>query len=155
MSDKEGLNNKISKADKAAEIFCDGYNCAQAVLTAFCEDYGIDLDTARKISCGFGGGMGRTNEVCGAVSGAIMLIGLKHGKYIGEDEPAKEKTYALIQEFSRRFKELNGSVNCRELLGVELISGEKALIASKVKVICPKMVKDAAIIVADILERVE
>lgn len=153
MIEKEKIGENNSKAEKAVEIFSNGYNCAQAVLTAYCEDYGIDLDTARRISCGFGGGMGRTSEVCGAVSGAIMLIGLKHGKYLKEDELSKEKTYALIQEFNKRFKELNGSVNCTELLGVELLTGDKAFIASKVKTVCPKMVRDAAVIVEDILGR--
>ena len=95
--------------------------------------------------------MGRLQETCGAVSGAYMLIGLKHGKFLAEDEPAKEKTYALVREFSRLFKERNNTTSCRELLGVDLIGGDSELAAERLKTVCPKMVQDAAEIVEMLL----
>ena len=98
-----------------------------------------------------GAGMGRLQETCGAVSGAYLLIGLKHGKFTKEDDPAKEKTYTLVQEFARLFEERNRTLNCREILGVDLISGDRQIATERVKTLCPKMVRDAAEIIEQIL----
>lgn len=107
------------KSEKAKELFKSGYNCSQAVLGVFCEEFGLDFDTAMKISSSFGGGMGRMREVCGAVSGMFMAAGLI---YSTSDNSAQNKTrqYQIIQELAKRFKDKNGSIICRELLqGVE------------------------------------
>lgn len=105
------------KAEKAKELFKQGYNCSQAVLGVFCEELGMDFETAMKISCSFGGGMGRMREVCGTVSGMFMAAGLAFSTI----EPnAKIEQYKIVQELAKRFKEKNGSIICRELLeGVE------------------------------------
>jgi len=148
---KEVILMQQNKSDAAVACFAGGFNCAQAVLSAYCEEFGVDKDTALRISCGFGGGMGRLQETCGAVSGAYMLIGLKYGQTAENDKAAKEKTYALLREFSKRFEERNGTTNCREILGVDLINGDKQTASERVRAMCPKMVRDAAEIVESIL----
>ena len=107
------------KTEKAKELFLKGYNCSQAVVGAFCEELGLDFETAMKLSSSFGGGMGRLREVCGALSGAFMVAGLKNGCANPTDKTAKAEHYKLIQEMAAKFKEENGSIICRELLGVE------------------------------------
>ncbi len=107
------------KSEKAKELFKSGYNCSQAVLGVFCEELGLDFDTAMKIASSFGGGMGRMREVCGTVSGMFMAAGLA---FASSSDSATEKGehYKRIQELAKRFKEQNGSIICRELLqGVE------------------------------------
>lgn len=104
------------KVERAKELFLEGYNCAQAVAGAFCEDVGMDFDTAIKLSSSFGAGMGMLREVCGALSGAFMIIGLKYGYASPTDMEAKTEHYKLIREIAEKFKEQNGSIICRELL---------------------------------------
>ena len=106
-----------AKSEKAKQLFLKGYNCSQAVVGAFCEDLGLDFDTAMKLSSSFGGGMGRLREVCGAVSGMFILAGLKYGYSDPTDKTAKTEHYKLIQDMATKFKEDNGSIICRELLG--------------------------------------
>lgn len=107
-------------SEKARELFKQGYNCSQAVLGAFCEELGLDFETAMKISSSFGGGMGRMREVCGAVSGMFMAAGLKYGFSTTENPNAKGEIYKRIQELAQKFKDENGSIICRELLqGIE------------------------------------
>lgn len=108
-----------SKAEKARELFLEGYNCSQAVLGAFCEDLGLPFETALKLSSSFGGGMGRLREVCGALSGAFMVAGLKLGYASPTDSDAKAEHYRLIQAMAGEFKKENGSIICRELLGLD------------------------------------
>ena len=107
-----------AKTEKAKELFLKGFNCSQAVVGAFCEDLGLDFETAMKLASSFGGGMGRLREVCGAVSGAFMVAGLKYGYADTTDKTAKTEHYKLIQEMAAKFKEENGSIICRELLRV-------------------------------------
>ncbi len=107
------------KTEKAKELFKQGYNCSQAVLGVFCEELGLDFDTAMKIASSFGGGMGRMREVCGTVSGMFMAAGLA---FASSSDSASEKGehYKRIQELAKRFKDKNGSIICRELLqGIE------------------------------------
>lgn len=140
-----------SKTDEAVACFNDGFNCSQAILATYCEEFGLDKKTALQIACGLGAGMGRLQETCGAVSGACLLIGLSHGKFQKEDDPAKEKTYALVREFHRLFQERNGATSCRELLGIDLMTGDRQIVAERVKSVCPKMVRDAAEIIEQLL----
>ena len=108
-----------NKSEKAKELFKSGYNCSQAVLGVFCEELGMDFDTAMKISSSFGGGMGRMREVCGTVSGMFMAAGLAFASSNNSLED-KGTQYKRIQELAKRFKDMNGSIICRELLqGVE------------------------------------
>ena len=110
----------MTHSDRAKELFKQGYNCSQAVLGAFAEELGLDFDTAMKISSSFGGGMGRMREVCGTVSGMFMAAGLMFGPSDNENPSAKGEHYKRIQELAKRFKDMNGSIICRELLqGVE------------------------------------
>lgn len=109
----------------AEKLFRQGYNCAQSVLMAFEDVTGLERETAAKLASSFGGGLGRMREVCGAVSGAAMVLGIAKGCSDPADHEAKKAHYHLIQECARRFKEKNGSIICRELLrGVPDIDGE-------------------------------
>ena len=109
-----------TRSEKAKELFKQGYNCSQAVLGVFCEELGMDFDTAMRISSSFGGGMGRMREVCGTVSGMFMAAGLMYGPSDNNNPTAKGEHYKRIQELAKRFKDMNGSIICRELLqGVE------------------------------------
>ena len=107
------------KTEKAKELFKQGYNCSQAVFGVFCEELGLDFETAMKISSSFGGGMGRMREVCGTVSGMFMAAGLACYNSDGNGGNKAEQ-YKIVQELAKRFKEKNGSIICRELLeGIE------------------------------------
>jgi C_GCAxxG_C_C family probable redox protein len=143
-----------NKSDSAIQCFSNGFNCAQAVFSTYCEELGLDKETALKISCAFGGGMGHIGEVCGAVTGAFLAIGLKYGKYKADDVAAKEKTYALVQEFTKRFKAEFGSVKCKDLLKYDISDAEemkKAAEEGLFKSACPMLVKRATEIVEEIL----
>ena len=98
-----------NRVEKAEALFLAGCNCSQAVFTAFADEFGLDEELAKRLSCGLGGGVGRMREVCGAVSAAAMVIGMRLG-------PDKMKAYPVIQEFCARFKAEAGSIVCRELL---------------------------------------
>ena len=97
-------------SEKAANNFKSGYNCAQAVFLAFAEDFGLDKETALKLSSSFGGGMGRLREVCGAVSSMFAIAGLKHGYTSPNDDEAKAKHYELIQSLAEKFKSKYGTI---------------------------------------------
>ena len=99
----------MEKSDKAVELFKTGACCSQAVFCAFAEEFGMDPDTAMKVSAGLGGGVGRMREVCGAVTGVTLALGLKYG-------PDKAAVYPHVQELCARFKAECGSIVCRELL---------------------------------------
>ena len=105
-----------TKSDIAEEKFLSGYNCAQAVLYAFCDALQFDKNAALKLACGFGAGMARKQEICGAVSGGILVIGLKHGRGEREDKPQTEETYRKVRELMSRFESTHGSCQCRALL---------------------------------------
>ena len=97
------------KSEQAVKNFKKGLNCSQAVLSSYCEEFGLGCEQASKIATGFGGGM-RMAETCGAVTGAFMVLGLKFGNNTAEDKESKAKTYEKIVEYTRRFKARNGSV---------------------------------------------
>lgn len=109
---------ELMRREKAMALFEEGYNCAQAVFLAFSDLHGMDERMAAALSSSFGGGMGRLREVCGAVSGMFMTIGILYGY---EDPKAREEKtahYARVQELAAAFQEKNGSIICRELLGL-------------------------------------
>ena len=102
-----------------------GYSCAQSVFYAFCEDLGVEEDTALKLACGFGGGMGRKGEICGAVSGGILALGARYGRGEKEDRTATEATYARTRELMDEFTRRHGTCLCRQLLnGCDLTTKE-------------------------------
>lgn len=113
------INIETSKyAQKAMELFKEGYNCSQAVVLAFEDKYNMDRKTALMLSSSFGGGMGRLREVCGSVSGMFMVAGLLYGYDSPKDFDAKKIHYERIQELAGEFSSRNGSIVCRELLGL-------------------------------------
>lgn len=116
----------MERKEKAMSYFHDGYNCSQAIVLAFSDLIGLDESTALKLSSSFGGGMGRLREVCGAFSGMIMVAGILYGYDKADDTTAKKEHYRRIQELAESFKNANkpdnakdGSIVCRELLGIE------------------------------------
>ena len=145
----------INHSEKARRLFTEGYNCAQAVLCAFEDVTELDRETAAKLSSSFGGGLGRMREVCGAVSGAAMVLGLVHGYSDPENYEAKKAHYQLIRDFAQRFREKNGSIICKELLsGTDATVGgdpEKRSETYYKKRPCPELVAQAAEILEEML----
>jgi len=149
MSDKA-----VSKVELAAATFGEGFNCSQAVLSAFAPDLGLDRETALRVAGAFGAGIARMGQTCGAISGALMVLGFKYGQVEAADKQAKEKMYAIAREFMARFEARNGSILCRELLGYDIGSPEgmqlikeKGLFTS----LCPRLVSNAVEIVEQLL----
>ena len=108
----------MTRKEKAMQSFLDGYNCSQCMILAFEDLLTIDLDTALKIASPFGGGMGRLREVCGSVSGMFMVLGFIYGYNDPKDATGKKDLYTHIQELAKRYEEANGSIICRDLLGL-------------------------------------
>lgn len=104
----------------AKDLFKEGYNCSQAVLLAFAEECGLDKQTAASLASSMGGGMGRLREVCGAVSGMFLAAGMLYGYTDPTDSEGKKEHYARIQQLAEEFKKENGSIVCRELLGLSV-----------------------------------
>jgi len=141
-----------NKRDIATDTFATGINCAASVFSTFCEDYGLPLDTALKLACGLGGGC-RAGEVCGAVSGAVLVVGLKHGQLLGEDKETKALCSGKTAEFIVAFKARQPALTCRDLLGVDVstITPEEAAEMFKDKRhICISAVADAAEILEEL-----
>jgi C_GCAxxG_C_C family probable redox protein len=113
----------MTKTEISIERFLSGYNCAQAVLFAFGPDLGLESETALRIATGLGGGMGRRGEVCGAVTGAILVLGLKFGRDSRQDRSATERTYQKTRDLMAAFERRHGSCTCRALLdGCDLLT---------------------------------
>lgn len=107
------------------KYFKEGYNCAQSVLIGYAEKLGISNDTALKMANGFGGGMGRKQEVCGALSGGVMVISMLYGRGENEDKSKQGLTYAKTRELIDNFKLRYETINCKDLLGgIELLTPE-------------------------------
>ena len=107
----------MDHSTKAAELFLSGSNCAQAIVVAFCDVTGMEESLAAKFSSSFGGGMGRMREVCGAVSGMLMVAGLLYGyEDPGEGDCNKKAHYQLVQQLAGTFREEIGSIVCRDIL---------------------------------------
>lgn len=148
----------MSKGDIAKQNFMNGYNCSQAVLLAFCEDFGLEKETALKISEPFGGGMGRMREVCGTVTGMFMVIGLAMGNDNSKDNTTKKNVYKSVQELAEKFKQDNGSIICRELLGLQKANKESYVPSERTneyykKRPCPELCKYAADILEEYLKK--
>jgi C_GCAxxG_C_C family probable redox protein len=139
----------MNKIEIAANYHEQGYGCAQAVLTSFASDFGLDEEHALKIATGFGSGMGRMCEVCGALTGGFMVIGLKYGKYRTEGTRygnETETTYKMVSELAAKFKERNGSMICRELIEHDLNDPEQRAEVIKLglfKTSCGKYIRDS------------
>jgi C_GCAxxG_C_C family probable redox protein len=153
--------NKESNMDNRTEIavskFVGGYNCAQSVLYAFCDELQIDKEMALKMACGFGAGMGRKEEVCGAVTGAIMAIGVKYGRGEHDDKPLTEQTYQKTRVLIDQFTQRQGEFVCRRLLGgcdLTTEEGQKLFKENDLlNKVCKQCVQSAVEITSDIIER--
>ena len=118
------MENTMSKAALARGFFEQGYNCCQSLLLAFAEDIGLSDEVALRLASSFGGGMGKLREVCGALTGAFMVIGMKKGTVHPDADDEKAAQYALIQELAGSFKQKNGSILCRDLIGEDYMPGD-------------------------------
>jgi len=133
------------KVQRASDFFSNGLYCSQAVLGAFCEQYGVSKETAFRISCGLNSGL-RCSEICGAAAGAILVIGLKYGD-------AKNICNLETEEFIKSFREKNGGVTCRDILGCDIFTPaghEKVVKENLFKTVCLEMVVSAAQILEDL-----
>jgi C_GCAxxG_C_C family probable redox protein len=136
----------MDRINRAVARFKEGFNCSQAVLSVYGPQFGLFRETALKLACGFGGGM-RMGQVCGAVTGAFMVLGLKYGQSDAENKKSKETTYRLVEEFTEKFRARNGSVICKELLGCDISTPEglkTAIEKGLFRNFCPQIVQDAA-----------
>jgi C_GCAxxG_C_C family probable redox protein len=143
----------MSDIDDAVADFEDGLNCCQTILKTYGGLLGIARESALRLGTGFGGGIARHGAVCGAVSGAVMVIGIKYGMTHKNDTEAKDKTYELVSEFIDKFKTKHNSIICKDLLGCDLSTPEgkeQAKNEDKFKKECPEFVRTAA----EILEKV-
>jgi C_GCAxxG_C_C family probable redox protein len=145
-----------NRTDIAVAKFSEGYNCAQSVCYSYCDALRFDQNTALKMACGFGAGMGRKEEVCGAVTGGIMVIGAKYGRGERDDRTATELTYKKTRELMDRFEKKHGTFICRKLLkGCELTTeeGQKDFKDNKLSdTICRPCVRSVVEILDSIME---
>ena len=144
-----------TRTDVATTRFLSGYNCAQAVLDAFRDEAALDEDLALKIATGLGAGMGRKQEVCGAVTGGILVLGLRHGRGSTGDRSATEQTYLRTRELMDRFTAQHGSCLCRELLQGYDLGTEEGLRRAKADDMLNKVCRPCVQTVVEILEGVK
>ncbi len=144
----------MNKIETAVKTFNDGFACSQSILSVYCEQFGLDRKFALKIGDPFGAGMRGLSATCGAVTGSLMVIGLKYGRISPDDIPSKDKTAQRVKEFIEKFKERNETIICKELLGYDISipdqrdkAEELGLFTTK----CPKFVGDAAEILEQLL----
>lgn len=143
----------MSKVDEAVECFCNGAACSQAVLATYGERFGLAREHALKLASGFAGGM-RLGETCGAVTGAFMVLGLKYAKGNCDKLDGRTDVYAASLDFVARFGQRNNVVVCKDLLGCDISTPEGLQKATKeglFRTLCPKLVRDAAEILEQIL----
>ncbi len=145
---------------RAVEYFKSGYNCSQSVVAAFADFYDFSEKQALRVAASFGGGIGRMRLTCGAACGLFLLAGLDDSADEGADREGKSRNYALVQQFAERFREINGSITCSELLGLD----KKAPISTQAearteayykKRPCSAMVESAARLFAEYLQAKE
>jgi C_GCAxxG_C_C family probable redox protein len=144
----------MSRPEIALCLFRQGFSCSQAVAAAFAPDLGLDREAALRLAQPFGGGIARRGDWCGAVTGAFLAIGLKHGRDRAEDAAARDRTYALVNEFIARFTARHGQLKCRDLLGCDIGTPEGRNQAETQKLHqtkCEDFVKDAAAILEELL----
>jgi C_GCAxxG_C_C family probable redox protein len=136
----------MTNAERATALFKEGFSCSQAVLAAYADGLGLPRETALRIAQPFGGGIAKSGDWCGAVTGAFLVIGMKYGRVKPDDTAAKDKTYALVQEFVKRFKAKHGTARCNDLLGCDIGTpeGQKTIEAKKLhQTLCENLIRDA------------
>ena len=142
-----------SAAQQAAQRFTEGFNCAQSVLAGYAAQLGLDEPPAMRVASAFGGGMCHLGQACGAVVGALMAIGLRHGRVRADDAEAKARTHELARRFTDEFLRRHGHLTCTDLLGVDLDSPEgiRQFRERNLRERCAEWVRSAAEIVAPLL----
>ena len=145
---------KKKPADIGVESFRNGLNCAQSVLTTYASELNIDNKLAKDIASGFGGGMGKLQLTCGAVTGSFMVISQYNSKIYMDYKESKEKTNLMIQEFSEKFKSIHGTMDCSSLLNCDLKTEEGQNYARENNLyekVCEKCVSDSIGIMEDLI----
>lgn len=141
------------RSETALSYFDEGFNCSQAVFTTFATEYGLPEELALKVATQFGGGA-RKGEMCGAVTGALMVLGLKNGHFHRNAPEEKQHAYERAEEFMNRFIEKEGTVVCREALGYDVSKPEDKIKIKELdlfKITCPKMIQCATELVEEML----
>lgn len=144
----------MTNVEEAISLFKKGFRCSQAILSTYGIQFGLDQDLALKLASPFGAGMGSLGNTCGAVTGAFMVLGLKYGNSKVGEIKKKEKAYEITKEFVERFKSRNGTIMCKDLLNCDISTFEGRNKAVKEKIfieICPKLVRDSAKILEELL----
>jgi C_GCAxxG_C_C family probable redox protein len=116
----------MNRSETAKDLFLSGYNCAQSVLLSFADDLKFSKELAQKMAAGFGGGMGKQQETCGAVTGAIMVLGMLKGEEVNNNEELKATTYGAVKDLTRDFVAEYNTTKCRDLIGCDLNTPEGA-----------------------------
>ncbi|MEN8228374.1 MAG: C-GCAxxG-C-C family protein [Bacteroidota bacterium] len=140
----------MERSDQAKELFLSGYNCAQSVVLSFADDLKFSKELGQKMASGFGGGMGKQQETCGAVTGAIMVLGLLKGEQVNNNDELKSQAYSSVKELIRDFVAEYQTTQCRELIGCDLNTPEGSEKFEKEKIlerVCAGCVKKAVEIV--------
>lgn len=145
----------MNESAQAVKLFDEGYNCSQAVLGAFCESLGLNAKKAFTLAAGFGGGIGCGGDVCGSLTGAVMVLGLKYGSADAADKTAKNEMYRKARILTEEFKLQAGSLYCRDLLGFDMSTEEGRLAAKRPDAFgeCPQFVQVATQILEEMLEQ--
>jgi C_GCAxxG_C_C family probable redox protein len=144
----------MTDKERALKTYRDDYNCAQSILSVYGERFGLDKETSMTISCGFGAGMGRQAGLCGAISGAYMVLGLRYGMVDSVNQEEKQLTYAKVRDFTDKFFVRNGASSCRDLLGCDISTAKgfhEARDRDLMTKVCEKVVVDAAEILEELL----
>lgn len=154
MYDRAMNTEDMLAVDRAEALFREGYSCSQSVLMAFAPRFGMPEKQAALVASAFGGGMARHGWTCGAVSGALMVMGLHAGHATAEDTATKEELYSRVQALVARFEERHGATACRQLVGANMLDPAERQAASDRGVfttLCPQLVRTAATLVAEAL----
>jgi C_GCAxxG_C_C family probable redox protein len=145
----------MNKSEQAKAVMLEHHlNCAQSLLSTYCEEFGLDRNLGLKVAMGFGGGMARTGKTCGAVTGAYMVLGLSQRINENNARESIDRTYKLIREFNDKFKTMHGSLECKELIKYNLAIPQEHATAREKGVFvttCPDLVRDAATILERLL----
>lgn len=143
----------MNRSEKAKDLFLSGYNCAQSVILSFADDLKFSKELAQKMAAGFGGGMGKQQETCGAVTGAIMVLGILKGEEVNNNEELKSAAYGGVKELIRDFVATYKTTQCRELIGCDLNTQEGSAKFKEEKIletVCAGCVKKAVEIIEEI-----
>lgn len=147
----------MKPAEQAQKYFANNFSCSQSVFAAFAPGLGLSVNNSLKVACAFGAGMGRQQQTCGAVTGALMALGMKYGKGINDGNEKKEQTFAMTEILLDKFAQIHGSINCRELLdGLNMNNPDDLERIQNKKMFetrCPKYVATAAQIVEELIDK--